>query len=86
MYKVIVRFVDLQDDNHVYHVGDVFPRMGKHVSDKRIAELAGTENKRKVALIKAEESVVARKTVEVVQPQTVKEEPQTAPKTTRKKK
>lgn len=65
MYKVIVRFVDLQDDNHVYCVGDVFPRTGKHVSDERIAELAGTENRRKVALIKAD--VVEEPKVEVVE-------------------
>lgn len=51
MYKVIVRFIDLQDDNHVYNAGDTFPRKGKVVSDARINELKGTENKRKMSLI-----------------------------------
>ena len=58
MYKVIVRFVDLQDDNHNYHVGDTFPREGKKVSEARINELKGTNNKRGKSLI--EEVVVAK--------------------------
>ena len=28
MFKVISRFADLQDNNHVYEAGDVFPREG----------------------------------------------------------
>lgn len=51
MYKVIVRFKDLKDNNHVYNVGDTYPRKGKRASKARIAELASAENKRGVALI-----------------------------------
>ena len=51
MYRVIVRFVDLQDSNHVYHPGEVFPREGKRVSSERIAELSGPYNKRGMPLI-----------------------------------
>ena len=54
MYKVIVRFKDLKDNGHLYNVGDVYPRKGKRASKARIAELAGTENKRGVALIAEE--------------------------------
>lgn len=45
MYKAIVDFVDLQD-NHKYHTGDIFPRMGYDPGEERIAELASAENKR----------------------------------------
>jgi hypothetical protein len=51
MYKVIKYFMDLQDGNHPYHVGDVFPRKGMNVSEERIAELSGSENKQGVPLI-----------------------------------
>ena len=51
MYKVIKYFVDLQDNNHPYSVGDVFPRKGVEVAEERIAELAGSQNKQGVPLI-----------------------------------
>ena len=51
MYKVIHYFTDLQDDNHEYNVGDTFPRIGLEVSDKRIQELAGSDNKQDKPLI-----------------------------------
>lgn len=52
MYKVIKAFVDLQDCNFPYKVGDVFPRNGKTVTEERLAELAGKENKQGEPLIK----------------------------------
>lgn len=45
MYKVIKTFVDLQDKNHVYYVGDEFPHDDREVSLERQAELAGNKNK-----------------------------------------
>lgn len=51
MYKVIKYFVDLQDSNYEYHAGDIFPRSGMTVSEDRLAELAGSENKQGVPLI-----------------------------------
>ena len=44
MYRVIKDFVDLQDNDHSYHTGDIFPREGIWVSKKRLKELAGSEN------------------------------------------
>ena len=58
MYKVIKAFADLQDNCHEYSEGDAFPREGLDVSQERIAELSGTENKRGEQLI---EKVQARK-------------------------
>lgn len=52
MYKVIVPFVDLQDDQYPYGVGDTFPRKGLKASKARLTELASTNNKRGIALIK----------------------------------
>ena len=51
MYKVIKLFADLQDSNHVYNVGDEYPRKGVTVTDGRIAELAGSTNKQGTPLI-----------------------------------
>lgn len=51
MYKVIESFADLHDDNHVYQVGDVFPREGVEVSEDRIRELATSANKLHMPLI-----------------------------------
>ena len=55
MYEVINYFVDLQDLNHPYSVGDIFPRSGLVVSEERVVELLGVNNKRGIALIKPKE-------------------------------
>lgn len=65
MYRTIVRFFDLQDDNHVYEVGDEFPRKDLLVSKARLEELSTNKNKRGIALIELVEEVkVEDKTVE----------------------
>lgn len=64
MYKVIKYFVDLQDSNHHYNAGDVFPRPGLSVTEERLAELAGSENKQGVPLIKLVQKKRAKKTAE----------------------
>ena len=51
MYKVIESFTDLQDNNHVYSVGDIFPHNGVEVGAERIAELASDKNRLGVPLI-----------------------------------
>ena len=87
MFRVIEFFTDLQDDNHAYNVGDVFPREGVAVTADRIKELSGTQNKRGIALI--EEVRVTVKSgideIEVIpdEAETVENEPR---KRTRKRK
>lgn len=51
MYKVIKRFIDLQDDRYAYNVGDVYPRDDAKPTKKRISELASDKNKMKTPLI-----------------------------------
>ena len=51
MYKVISYFTDLQDKNHEYNEGDVFPREGLEVEPARYDELAGSNNKQGKPLI-----------------------------------
>lgn len=51
MYKTVIEFADLQDHEHIYRVGDEFPRRGFSVSKERIHELATSANRRNVALI-----------------------------------
>lgn len=61
MYKVIKNFRDLQDGNHRYLVGDIFPRAGVKVTLARIKELASKENKTRMPLI---EEVEPKKVIE----------------------
>lgn len=49
--KVIKYFTDLQDNNHEYNEGDVFPREGKEVSEERLDELSTKNNRQGVPLI-----------------------------------
>ena len=50
-WRVISFFIDLQDGEHLYNVGDAFPREGRTVSEERIKELSTSQNKRKMPLI-----------------------------------
>lgn len=50
-YEVIEMFTDLQDGEHLYNVGDEYPRTGYKPSTKRIVELSGANNKRGKPLI-----------------------------------
>lgn len=51
MYKVLAYFTDLQDNNHPYDEGDIFPRDGLTVSEARLEELSSTRNRRGIRLI-----------------------------------
>ena len=51
MYRVIKAFVDLQDNNYKYDVGDTYPRKGLNVLQSRINELASNNNLQKTPLI-----------------------------------
>ena len=73
-YKVINYFEDLQDFNHPYKVGDMFPRLGMKVSEARLKELSSSNNRRKKPLIElvkdvADVQVEENKEVEIVQKQ-----------------
>ncbi len=52
MYIIIKGFTDLQDDNHSYDSGRVYPYEKKDVSSERIEELLSDKNKLKEPLIK----------------------------------
>ena len=52
MYEVIHYFTDLQDNEYPYNVGDEFPRDGLTVSEERLKELSGSNNKQHKPLIK----------------------------------
>ena len=68
MYKVIKHFVDLQDNNHKYDVGDAYPRKGLSVLPSRIKELATDKNRQGCPLIEeipeVEETPKKKKSVE----------------------
>ena len=76
MYRAIIEWRDLED-NHLYHRGDAYPHDGRKISEDRIAELSGTQNKAGFALI--EPLAVPAEEIPVQ-----KEEPAKKPKRTRK--
>lgn len=69
-YRVIKSFTDLQDNNHVYFEGDVFPRDGSEVDNARYLELSTTANKRGEVLIEVvgEEDDAVAAAEEEIQP------------------
>lgn len=62
MYKVIKYFTDLHDNDYPYKAGDTFPRKGLSVTEGRLAELAGKNNKQGVPLIKLVEEAPTKNT------------------------
>lgn len=57
MYRVIKAFTDLHDRDHLYQVGDPFPRPGIQVSERRLEELSGSSNKQGTPLIEKFEPI-----------------------------
>lgn len=53
-YVVIKQFKDLNDNNHLYKVGAKFPRGNKKVSQERLDELLGSNNRQGTPLIEKE--------------------------------
>ena len=48
MHLVVSEFKDLEDNEHIYNVGDIYPREGINIEDidsKRIKELSTKKNK-----------------------------------------
>lgn len=44
-FKVICSFADSKDNNHIYNVGDIYPRDGFMADDERINALSTNENR-----------------------------------------
>lgn len=66
-YEVVKTFADLQDNRHLYNVGDTFPHEGAEVSKDRLKELSGSNNKLGTPLIKeikSESKTTKKKKVE----------------------
>ena len=57
MFIVINAFLDLQDAEHLYEVGDAYPREGIEPSEERINELLGSDNLQGQPMIKAVKTV-----------------------------
>lgn len=57
MFIVINAFLDLKDNEHLYEVGDAYPRDGIEPSEERIKELLGSDNLQGQPMIKAVKTV-----------------------------
>ena len=57
MFIVINAFLDLQDAEYLYDVGDAYPRDGIEPSEERIKELLGSDNLQGQPMIKAVKTV-----------------------------
>ena len=60
MFTVITDFYDVKDGNHLYNVGDKYPRKGAKPTKARLAELASDKNAAGVPLIKEVEKKPAK--------------------------
>lgn len=63
MYKVIYKFADMKDGNHVYNVGDTYPRNNVDVNVERVKELASKNNRIGMILIEEIKEKPVRKAV-----------------------
>lgn len=66
-YKVIKKFKDLKDNDHIYEVNDIYPRKDiklEDISQKRIKELTTKKNKIGESLIEEIKEKSAEKTEE----------------------
>jgi hypothetical protein len=61
VYKVIKFFTDLHDKDYPYNIGDTFPREGVTVTEGRLAELAGNDNKQGQPLIEEVKEAAPKK-------------------------
>jgi hypothetical protein len=95
MYRVIEKFADLKDYNHIYEVGDIYPREGMLPLPERVAELSSNRNRLRTPLIeeipekpmKYEDTKVGKiESVEKEEPvEESKEEDKVTPKRRKKK-
>lgn len=68
MFIVINAFLDLQDAEYLYDVGDAYPREGLEPSEERIKELLGSDNLQGQPMIKAVKTVpIGKKSEEVTE-------------------
>ena len=92
-YKVIETFADLQDNKHVYGIGDEYPRKGYSPTAERVDELCTGKNLLHKPLIQLVVVQVPETVVEEVietpeteeQPEEAVKVPEEAPKRRRKK-
>ncbi|MBQ7563912.1 MAG: hypothetical protein IJT16_07980 [Lachnospiraceae bacterium] len=62
MFRTIVHFTDMQDEDRPYYEGDPYPREGLEVSEERFKELSTSANRRGIPLIeKVQEEVPEEK-------------------------
>lgn len=75
MFIVINAFLDLKDNEHLYEVGDAYPREGLEPSEERIKELLGSDNLQGQPMIKAVKTVpIDKKPEEVAESEPSKED------------
>ena len=79
MFIVINAFLDLKDSEHLYEVGDAYPREGLEPLEERIKELLGSDNLQGQPMIKAVKTVPAdKKPEEVAESESSKEDDENA--------
>lgn len=78
-YKVLVRFMDLDDNNFIYEEGWDYPRANHFVSKQRIEELASSDNRQGMPLIvesgEVKKEPKVEEPVEVIEPEVEMAEP-----------
>lgn len=55
-YKVVRRFMETKHDNHIYEIGDAYPKEDAKATKARFEELSSTKNKYKKVYIEEVEA------------------------------
>ena len=82
-YTVLSEFADLQDEKHVYGIGDVYPREGYTPTAERVDELCTAKNLLhkpliQLVVVQEPETVVEEVVEEVVETPEAEEQPEEA--------
>lgn len=80
-YTVLSEFADLQDEKHVYGIGDVYPREGYTPTAERVDELCTAKNLLhkpliQLVVVQEPETVVEEVVEEVVETPETEEQPE----------
>lgn len=78
LYKVIVAFSDLEDNGHLYHIGDDYPRVGIKPKSERVEFLRTNKNLLGRPVIKAVKEGTKEVAIEAKPVRIVTDKPQGA--------
>lgn len=59
-YKVVRQFKETKHNDHIYNVGDAYPKTGEKATKARLEELSSTKNKYKKIYLQEVETPIEK--------------------------